>query len=69
MTSLVWALMLKPASDYWYLVPLVIVVSLVYSATRHEAWRLIWRRALRLTIFILVFMAVMLAILWGIQLL
>ncbi len=57
------------ASPYWYMLPLVAVVSLVYSATRHEEWSLIWRRAIRLGVFILVFMAVTLAILWAIQLL
>ena len=69
MIALLWANLLRAESPYWYLLPLVIVVSLVYSATRHEEWPLIWRRAVRLAIFILCFMAVTLAILWGIQLL
>jgi hypothetical protein len=66
-TTLLWAIHLAAASDYWQLVPLVIVVSIVYSATRHERWALIWRRAVRLTVFILVFMATTLAVLWGLQ--
>ena len=33
---------------YWYIVPLVIVISLVYSASRHEEWRRIWMQSLRL---------------------
>ena len=69
MMAQIWALFAKPASVYWHLLPLVVVVSLIYSATRHEQWSLIWRRALRLTVFILTFMAVTLAILWGVQLL
>jgi len=69
MIHLLWAALLRPDSIYWHVLPLVIVVSLVYSATRHEQWSLIWRRAARLAIFILVFMSVTVAILWGIQLL
>lgn len=33
---------------YWYLLPLVISVSLVYSASRHESWGRIARHAARL---------------------
>lgn len=35
------------ASIYWHLPILLIVVSLVYSATRHDEWREIVREALR----------------------
>ena len=69
MIVLLWAQALKAESPYWYLLPLVAVVSLVYSATRHEELSLVWRRAVRLAIFILLFMTITLAILWGIQLL
>ena len=33
---------------YWYVVPLVVVISVVYAASRHESWRRIWWHALRL---------------------
>jgi hypothetical protein len=33
---------------YWFALPLVVAISLVYSASRHEAWGRIWARALRL---------------------
>jgi hypothetical protein len=69
MTALPGAFTIGVVSEYWHLLPLVIVVSIVYSATRHEQWSLIWRRALRLTVFILVFMATTLAVLWGVQML
>lgn len=69
MMELLFAQVPLAVSPYWYLLPLIAVVSLVYSATRHEDWALIWRRAIRLAIFITGFMAVTLAILWGIQLL
>ena len=38
---------------YWFVLPLVIAISLVYSASRHEAWPTIWRHAGRLTLMIL----------------
>lgn len=67
MTTILSAIPFGAGSDYWHVLPLVIVVSIVYSATRHEQWALIWRRAVRLTAFILVFMAATLAVLWGLQ--
>jgi len=33
---------------YGFLFPLVIVISLVYSASRHEEWSKIWWQSLRL---------------------
>ena len=38
---------------YWFVLPLVLSISLVYSASRHEAWSLIIRHALRLCTWIL----------------
>jgi hypothetical protein len=67
MTSLLWAIHMDWGSPYWQLLPLVIVISVVYSATRHEEWSLIWRRALRLTVFILVFLSLTLGLLWCLQ--
>lgn len=34
-------------SIYWHLPVLLVVVSLVYSATRHDKWRLITHEAVR----------------------
>ena len=48
---------------YWYVIPLAAAISLVYSATRHEAWPLIWRRAGRLFATILGLMVLSSAIL------
>jgi hypothetical protein len=54
------------ASIYWQLPPLLVVISLVYSATRYEEWGSIWREAVRwgvrMTIF-LVFIGVVLYVL------
>ncbi len=35
------------ASIYWHLPVLLVVVSLVYSATRHDSWPAIRREAVR----------------------
>jgi hypothetical protein len=33
---------------YWFVIPLVVAISLVYAASRHESWRLIFSQAIRL---------------------
>ena len=48
----------------WYLIPLAMVVSLVYSASRFELPDRILRRAVWLFLQIIGFMAVVFAILW-----
>ncbi len=42
-----------PSNVYWLILPLVVAISLVYSASRHESWPLIWMRSLRLCLWIL----------------
>ena len=37
---------------YWFIIPLVIAISLVYSASRHESWQRSWNHALRLCTWI-----------------
>ena len=46
------------ANLHWYLVPLLVVVAVVYSATRFEDWGLIWRYAIRSAVSMLVFLGV-----------
>ncbi len=50
-------------NDMWYAVPLIIAVSLVYSATRHEEMGLILGHSLRIGVWIVGFMAVIFAVL------
>ena len=38
---------------YWFVLPLVIAISLVHAASRHESWRHIWIHAARLCGWIL----------------
>jgi hypothetical protein len=47
----------------WYALPLIVVISLVYSATRHEATSAILSHAIRLAIMITVFMLVIMVVL------
>ena len=41
-STLLWA-----ASPYWHLPLLIVLISLVYSATRHDQWGAILREAFR----------------------
>jgi hypothetical protein len=50
--------------DLWYALPLVIVVSLVYAATRHEEMKSILQHAWRIGAWIVGFMGVIFVILW-----
>lgn len=47
-------------SRSWYAVPLIVVISLVYSASRHESPELIVRRSFRLALTIGGFMLLVL---------
>jgi hypothetical protein len=48
----------------WYALPLVVSVSLVCAATRHELMRPILDHAVRFGAWLLVFMAVFMGLLW-----
>jgi hypothetical protein len=48
---------------YWLILPLVIAISLVYSASRHEAWLRIWSHAARLGLWILGILVALTAVL------
>ncbi len=39
-------------SAYWFILPLVLIISVVYSASRHESWARIWNHAFRLCAWI-----------------
>lgn len=47
----------------WYLIPLLIAVSLVYAGTRQEVMPAILRHALKTLLWIVVFMAIIAVIL------
>ena len=48
----------------WYSIPLIIVVSLVYGATRHEYLKEIFQHALRSAIWVVGFMTMIFVIIW-----
>jgi hypothetical protein len=47
----------------WYALPIIVTVSLVCSATRHELMRPILEHAVRFAVWVTVFMAVFMGIL------
>ncbi|HEY4760035.1 MAG TPA: hypothetical protein VIH42_05585 [Thermoguttaceae bacterium] len=51
-------------ADIWYSLPLIIAISLVYSATRHEEMGAILKHALKLGLWIMGFMAAFFLLLW-----
>lgn len=51
------------AHDLWYAAPLIVVVSLVYAATRHELMAEIVPHAVRTMLWVTVFMAIIYAVL------
>ncbi|QDV37065.1 hypothetical protein [Tautonia plasticadhaerens] len=48
---------------YWFALPLILAISLVYAASRHEAWGRILRHAARLFVMITGVLALATAIL------
>ena len=53
--------------NLWYAVPLIVSVSLVCAATRHEQMGPILQHAMRFGMWIVVFMAVVMALLTLVQ--
>ena len=48
----------------WYAVPLVLAVSLVWGATRHERLREIFAHTIRSLIWVLTFVAIVFAVIY-----
>lgn len=48
----------------WYAIPLVIVVSLVYGATRHERMKAILDQSIRTAIGLVGFMSAIFIVIW-----
>jgi hypothetical protein len=53
--------------DLWYAVPLIVAVSLVYAATRHEQIGPILRHATRVAVWIAGFMLVVFAVIQSVS--
>lgn len=57
-------MLLAQVNVAWYMLPLALAISLVYSASRYELPEYILQRALRLFLQIVVFMCIAFGILW-----
>ncbi len=55
-------LVVAQINNLWFTLPLIVSVSLVYSATRHELMIPILQHALRIGVWIVGFMAVILVV-------
>lgn len=53
--------------DFWYAFPLIVAVSMVYAATRHELMGPILAHALRIGVWIVGFMLIVLVVLMTIS--
>jgi uncharacterized membrane protein len=62
--ALAGMLLATHVNDMWYALPLIVAVSLIYSATRHEQMRDIINGALRTGIWISGFMLALFLILF-----
>jgi hypothetical protein len=58
---------LLASSIYWHLPIMLVLVSLVYSATRYDEWDLIFHHAVRGAIYIIVFMGTVFVVLWSLS--
>jgi hypothetical protein len=56
------------AAQFWYIVPLILSVSLVYGATRHELPRPILYHAWHTAVWMAVFMGGIFVVLWLVSL-
>lgn len=57
-------MLVAPANDIWYMLPLVVSVSLVYAASRHESMQEIAVHSVRVATWIVGFMAVIFGVLF-----
>ncbi len=55
------------AAQLWYALPLLVTVSLVYAATRHEEMQPILEHALRFGIWVIIFMVIVLLLVVGLS--
>jgi len=53
-----------PIQKLWYALPLIVSISLVYGATRHEHLKPILVHSLRSAIWVAGFMAIIFALIW-----
>ncbi len=54
-------------AQIWYSVPLILVISLVYGATRHEYLKEIFIHALRAGIWLVGFLGIIFLVVWWVS--
>jgi len=59
-----WLIGEVSAARIWYAIPLIVVISLVYGATRHEYLGEIFIHAFRSMLWIVTFMLIIFAVIW-----
>ena len=57
-------ILLAEITRMWYALPLIVVISLVYGATRHELPKPILEHAFRFGSWIVMFMIVLFVVIW-----
>lgn len=55
------------ASMYWHLPLLLVVLSIVFSATRYDRWDMIFKEALRWGVRMIIFLFCIGAVLYGVS--
>ncbi|MEE2640546.1 MAG: hypothetical protein VX768_07975 [Planctomycetota bacterium] len=62
--QLPWLLGTLSAGRWWYAIPLIVCISLVYGATRHEELIPILTNAYKSALWIVIFMAIIFIVIW-----
>ena len=57
-------LLLGATPRIYYAIPLIVAISLVYGATRHENLKEILEHSIRSAVWVVGFMAIILAVIW-----
>jgi len=57
-------ILLGAIAKIWYSIPLIVVVSLCYGATRHEVMKEIMNHAFKTAVWVVGFMGLIFAIVW-----
>ena len=63
----IWAAIPLMAWRIWFAVPLVVAISLVYAATRHELMMPILQHAWRIAFWSVCFMLIVFGVLWFLE--
>ena len=63
----IWAAIPLMAWRIWFAGPLVVAISLVYAATRHELMMPILQHAWRIAFWIVCFMLIVFGVLWFLE--